>query len=73
MRRISLEQRVAELENQVAELGRQLTNGTGKKDWRDTVGMFPELDEVFAEALKRRAADRKKARRGPKKAKPASP
>jgi len=34
-----------------------------KKDWRRTVGRFPELQEVFAEAMKLRDADRKKARR----------
>ena len=34
-----------------------------KKDWRRTVGRFPKLQVVFAEAMKLRDADRKKARR----------
>jgi hypothetical protein len=43
-----------------------------KKDWRRTVGRFPKLQVVFAEAMKLREADRKKARRRPKKASGAS-
>jgi hypothetical protein len=39
-----------------------------KKDWRRTVGRFPELQKVFAEAMKLREADRKKARQRRKKA-----
>ena len=38
-----------------------------KKDWRRTVGRFSGLQEVFAEAMKLREADRKKARHRPKK------
>jgi hypothetical protein len=40
---------------------------SGKKDWRRTVGTFPGLQEVFAEAMKIREADRRKARRRPGK------
>jgi hypothetical protein len=68
MKQLTLEQRVAALEQQVAEMKAQQSNGVGKNDWKQTVGKFPELQEVFAEAMKVREADRKKARRGPSKA-----
>ena len=42
-------------------------NASRKKDWRRTVGRFPELQEVFAEAMRLREADRKKAHQRPKK------
>ena len=46
------------------------TGSTRDKDWRRTIGMFtdnPGMKELFAEAMKLRAADRKKARcRAPK-------
>jgi hypothetical protein len=61
-----LEQRVAALERQMAEMKSQ-GNGPGKEDWRQTVGIFtenPGMLELFAEAMKIREADRKKARRG---------
>lgn len=61
-----LEERVAALERQVADLQAALANGTRKKDWRRTIGMFTG-DEVMkridAEALAFREADRRKARR----------
>jgi hypothetical protein len=69
---LSLEQRVAALEQAFAEL--KLKRGKGKgheKDWRRTVGMFtdnPGMKELFAKAMKLREADRHKAlRRQPKK------
>jgi hypothetical protein len=61
-----LEQRVAALERQLAEMKSQQGAAPGKEDWRQTVGMFtddPEMLELFAEAMKLREADRKKARR----------
>ena|SRR5687767_1535471 len=61
----SLEQRVAELERQVAEL-KAMANGAREPDWRRTIGMFTDDDgmqEIFAEAMKYREADREKARR----------
>ena len=62
---LSLEERIAVLEREVAEL--KASNGQpGKKDWRRTIGMFtddPFMKDVFAEAMKIREADRKKARR----------
>ena len=67
----SLEARVAALECEVAQL-RAANNASGNgaaapvKDWRSTIGMFtddPGMQEVFAEAMKLREADREKARR----------
>ena len=66
MRNLSLEERVAALEQQVAELKAQHGDTLGKKEWRETIGMFtddPGMQELFAEAIKLREADRKKARR----------
>ena len=60
----TLEQRVAELERQVAQMQLQ-SNGTPKKAWLETVGMFtddPEMLEIFTEAMKIREADRRKTR-----------
>ena len=62
---LSLEQRVAALEEELAGLKSRRRNG-GAKDWRRTVGIFtdnPGMKELFTEALKLREADRKKARR----------
>jgi hypothetical protein len=63
----TLEDRVAQLERQVADLqaasSRVLPR---KKDWRRTIGMFTGdegMRELFAEAMKVREADRAKARR----------
>ena len=62
----SLKGRVAALEEQVAKLLTERANGTRKRDWRRTVGMFtdnPGMQELFADAQRLREADRKKARR----------
>ena len=62
----TLEQRVAKLEQQMAELQATLANGAQKKDWRRTIGMFtddPGMQELFKEAMKIREADRARARR----------
>jgi hypothetical protein len=68
MRPLSLEKRIAALEKEVADLkALQSNNGTQKKDWRRTIGMFtdnPGMLEIFAEAMKIREADRREARRG---------
>ena len=64
MPQLSLEQRVAALEKRFAEM--QPGNGPGKKDWRQTIGMFTDdrgMLELFADAMKIREADRKKSRR----------
>jgi len=62
----TLKERVAELEQQVAELQAALANGARPKDWRRTLGMFtddPGMQELFKEAMKIREADRARARR----------
>ena len=69
---LSLEQRVAALEQELAELRSERRPRRGK-DWRRTIGMFtdkPEMAAVFAEAQKLREADRNKAR-GPRVKRPA--
>jgi hypothetical protein len=75
MNALTLEQRVAALERQVAELRAALVNGARPKDWRRTIGMFTG-DEVMSridqEALKFREADRRKLRRQGK-GRPAKP
>ena len=62
----TLEERVATLEKELAELKVRLANGVGPKDWQSTVGMFTG-DEVMKRigeaALESREADRRKARR----------
>jgi hypothetical protein len=66
MPQLSLEQRVAALERQWAEMQLSKTNGPAKNDWRQTVGMFtddPGMLELFSDAMKIREADRQKARR----------
>jgi hypothetical protein len=63
----SLEERVAALEREVAELRAWSANGSFPKDWRRTVGMFtddPGMQRLFAEAMRLREADRARARRG---------
>jgi hypothetical protein len=70
----SLEQPVAALEHEVAELKARPANGR-VKDWRQTVGRFtddPGMKKIFAEALKLRDADRRKARRPSPKKRPAA-
>jgi hypothetical protein len=66
---LSLEERVAVLEQELAELKSRRVQGR-EKDWRRTIGMFtdnPEIKELFSEAMKLREADRRKARRQPTK------
>jgi len=70
MPQLSLEQRVAALERQWAEMQSSRANGPAKNDWRQTVGMFtddPGMLELFADAMKIREADREKARRRSRK------
>ena len=62
----ALEQRLATLEAEMAELKRQVQRPVPRRDWRSTVGAFSGDDgmmEVFDEARKLREADRAKARR----------
>ena len=68
MSKPSLEDRVAALEKQVAELAASAANGRRQKDWRRTIGIFtddPGMQRVFEEAMKLREADRARARRKP--------
>ncbi len=68
MSQSTLEERVAALEKQVAQL---MANGAPArpvrpKDWRRTIGMFTDdkgMKEVFREAMRVREADRARARR----------
>jgi hypothetical protein len=65
MAAVSLEQRVAALEQELAGLKSRRRNGRAK-DWRRTVGIFtdnPGMKELFAEAIRLRETDRKNARR----------
>jgi len=74
MKTLTIEQRVAILEQELAELKARGSNER-VKDWRRTVGMFtdnPGMKELFAEAMKVRKADRKKVRRGQQKRRPAT-
>jgi hypothetical protein len=62
-----LEQRVATLEAEVAQLKAALELVQPSKDWRKTVGMFAGdeiMKQIDEEARKYREADRARARRG---------
>ena len=62
----TLEQRVAALERQVAQLQGQDGNGKPEKPWLTTMGAFSGdegMKEIFEEALKFREKDRERARR----------
>jgi hypothetical protein len=62
---LSLEDRVTALEQKVQDLANQSESSKRKKDWRKTVGMFTNdagMQELFADAMRIREADRKKAR-----------
>jgi hypothetical protein len=63
----TLEERVAALEKEVAQLVSKLrSDEPGRDDWKLTLGMFandPIMKEIDKEALKIRAADRRRARR----------
>ncbi len=62
----TLEQRVAALEEQVAEIKAALANGINAKDWRSTVGMFSGdevMKRIAEEGRKWRESERRKARR----------
>jgi hypothetical protein len=66
MPQLPLEERVAALERQVAEIKGSLQSGIGKKNWRRTVGMFSgdeAMKRIDEEGRKWREAERRKARR----------
>lgn len=64
----TLEERVAALEHQVAQLSRRLLPGEKlppEKDWRSTLGMFandPIMKEIIEEGRKIRELDREQTR-----------
>ena len=67
MARQTIEQRIAALEKEVAQLSNKLRSNRepGRDDWKATVGMFandPIMKEIDEEALKIREADRRRAR-----------
>ena len=60
----SLEKRVESLEAQVAEL--RATRTGNSKDWRRSLARYAgdaDLQSIFAEAMKLREADRKRAKK----------
>lgn len=66
MSRLSLEKRVAVLEDQVRELVIAKRDNPGPKDWMSTVGMFTGdeyMKKIDAAALEFREKDRRRARR----------
>jgi len=65
MSHLTLEQRVAELEREVAQLKLHGANGSDEKPWLRVQGFFgddPVMKEIFDEALKYREKDRQRAR-----------
>jgi hypothetical protein len=66
MAQTAIEERVAKLEREVAELKAALSEGSRAKDWRSTLGMFSGdevMKQIDEEARKIREADRERARR----------
>jgi hypothetical protein len=64
----TLEDRVAALEEKVAQLTRQMGPGRepGPDDWKSTIGMFandPIMKEIDEEARKYREENRRRTRR----------
>lgn len=67
MAELTLEQRVAALEMQLAAMQSHPNDGEKQRPWLRTMGMFAGdagMKEIFDEALKIREADRRRARRG---------
>ena len=68
MPRLDLAKRVATLESQVTELQEQVRSARPqrRKDWRRAVDKYAgdaDLQSVFADAMKLREAERKRARK----------
>jgi hypothetical protein len=69
MKKPTLEERVAQLEAQVAELRAALKNGPQAQGWQSTVGMFTgneSMKRIVEAGRKWREAERRKARRAPR-------
>jgi hypothetical protein len=67
MRKPTLEKRLSDLEFHVSELDRLVSRSPHAKDWRRSIGAFTDdrrMQAVFAEAMRIRAADRARVRRG---------
>jgi hypothetical protein len=65
MAEATLEERVATLEQLVAQLMRISEKTTRKKDWRRTIGMFdddPIMQEIIAEGRRLREEDSRQGR-----------
>jgi predicted nucleic acid-binding protein len=63
----NLEQRVAQLENRLADLIPKPHHEPGRDDWMKTIGMFrndPVAAEVIRETLRVREEERERADRG---------
>lgn len=60
---LSIEERVAALEEQVAAMKKERENSPHDKPWIRTMGKFEDLKEIFDEAMKLREQDRARARR----------
>jgi len=69
---LSLEDRVAALEQKIAVMEAEPKNGRQEKPWLKTMGQFEDLKEIFDEAMKLREADRARVRRGKAKKAPAA-
>ncbi len=62
---LSLEDRVAALEQKVSELAKIKSPQAGRKDWRKLIGIFtdkPEMQQLLTDAMKLREEDRQKTR-----------
>jgi hypothetical protein len=69
MKKPTLDERVTQLETQVAELRAALKNGPQAQGWQSTVGMFSgdeSMKQIEEAGRQWREAERRKARRAPR-------
>ena len=67
MTAIPLEKRVSDLERRMAEFQTLLSKPADSRDWRRAVGAFtddPGMQAILTEAMRLRAANRARSRRG---------
>lgn len=72
MGQAKLEERITELEKQLAHLKLQIDQLSRPKDWRNAVGIFAgdkEMKQIFEEARKIREQDRRRTKPKPSKSK----